>query len=96
MASYMQQAGLVDCDDTCYNSGSVMYGPKAHDWLPRIQRVFITGMGQAMQGIFKKGNVDGMKTQEDYNEYIAKLRADMSGTRQPKALLNRAWGRKPS
>ncbi|KAI1170673.1 hypothetical protein F4777DRAFT_103028 [Nemania sp. FL0916] len=96
MTSYMEQAGLLECDDRYYDSGSILFGPKASDWIPRVQRLIVTGAGQAVKGIFTKGGVDGMSTQEEYDDYIENLRADMSGARRPHVSVIRAWGRKPS
>ncbi|KAI3340037.1 S-adenosyl-L-methionine-dependent methyltransferase [Ustulina deusta] len=92
--SYMMQAGLVDCDARSYNCGSVLFGPKASDWLAREHDEFYVTFGQILKGILLKGGVDGIRTQQDLDELLAKLGEDMSGTRKCHMPVIRTWGRK--
>ncbi len=90
----MMQAGLVDCDARSYNCGSVLFGPKASDWLAREHDEFYVTFGQILKGILLKGGVDGMRTQQDLDELLAKLGEEMSGTRKCHMPVIRTWGRK--
>ncbi|TGJ84544.1 hypothetical protein E0Z10_g4250 [Xylaria hypoxylon] len=93
-ASYMRQAGLLDCDDRSYNCGSVLFGPQASDWLAKEHDEFILTFAQILKGILIKGGVEGMRTQKDFDELLSKLREDISGTRRLHMPVVRASGRK--
>ncbi|GAW11428.1 hypothetical protein ANO14919_007740 [Xylariales sp. No.14919] len=95
-ASYMRQAGLVDCEDRSYNCGSVLFGPKASGWLVKAHEEFALTFAQIMKGILVKGGVEGLRTPKDLNELAAKLREDFSGTRRLHIPVVRTSGRKPS
>ncbi|KAI0409958.1 hypothetical protein F4802DRAFT_542804 [Xylaria palmicola] len=95
MVSYMRQAGLVDCDDRTYNCGSVLFSAKGADWLAREHDEFFKTLSQILKGILAKGGVEGLRTQHDLSELVARLREDISGMRRCHIPVVRAWGRKP-
>ncbi|KAI0108925.1 S-adenosyl-L-methionine-dependent methyltransferase [Nemania sp. FL0031] len=95
ITSCIRQAGLKDCDERIYNSASVLFGPKGSDWPARQHHELFTGMSQVVKGMLSQGGVDGLRTQEDMDEAIAKLKEDMDGTRKWHIPVVRAWGRKP-
>ncbi|KAI0466129.1 hypothetical protein F4859DRAFT_498329 [Xylaria cf. heliscus] len=95
MASYMRQAGLVECDDRSYNCGSVLFGPKGADWLAKEHFEFLDSLKRMLEGVLTKGGVDGMRTQQDLDQLVAKLEEDMTGTRRFHIPVIRAWGREP-
>ncbi|RYC55860.1 hypothetical protein CHU98_g10347 [Xylaria longipes] len=94
--NYMRQAGLVECDDRSYNCGSLLFGPKGSDWLAREHFEFFDTLKKISEGMLAKGDVDGMQTQQDLDELVAKLKEDISGNRRCHVPIIRAWGRKPS
>ncbi|KAI1297066.1 S-adenosyl-L-methionine-dependent methyltransferase [Xylaria venustula] len=94
IASYLRQAGLIDCDTKSHNCATVLYGPKGHDWLAREHEEFYLTLSQIMKGVLLKGGVEGMRTQQDFDELQRKLGEDMSGTRKCHMPVVRTWGRK--
>ncbi|KAI1152659.1 S-adenosyl-L-methionine-dependent methyltransferase [Nemania diffusa] len=96
ITSYVRQAGLEDCGERSYNSGSVLFSSKGSNWLTRSHSEFFTTLKQITKGFFASGIVDGMKTQQDFDNFVAKLKEDMSGARKLHVPIVRAWGRKPS
>ncbi|KAI0513027.1 S-adenosyl-L-methionine-dependent methyltransferase [Xylaria bambusicola] len=94
IASSMEQAELVNCETRSYHCASVLFGPKASDWLAREHEEFYATLGQILKGIFLKGGVDGMRTQQDLDGLLAKLQEDMSGTRKYHMPVIRNWGQK--
>ncbi|KAI0534681.1 hypothetical protein GGR58DRAFT_515919 [Xylaria digitata] len=93
-ASYMRQAGLVDCDERSYNCGSVLFGPKASGWLAHEHDEFVLTLSQILKGILAKGVVDGMRTRNDLIELVGKLREELSGMRRLHMPVIRVWGQK--
>jgi hypothetical protein len=52
-------------------------------------------MQQVLKGIFLKGGVEGLKTQQEVDELTARLEKVMTGTRKFHLPVIRAWGQKP-
>ena len=96
IVSSMERAGLVDCKAKSYHCASVLFGPKASDWLARQHEEFYATLGQIMKGVLLKGGVDGLRTRQDLDELLAKLQEDMDGTRRYHMPVIRSWGRKLS
>ncbi|KAI1360783.1 S-adenosyl-L-methionine-dependent methyltransferase [Xylaria arbuscula] len=96
IASSMEQAGLVDCKARSYHCASVLFGPKASNWLARQHEEFYATLSQIMKGILLKGGVDGLRTQHELDELLGKLQDDMTGTRKYHMPVIRTWGRKVS
>ncbi|KAI8629636.1 S-adenosyl-L-methionine-dependent methyltransferase [Xylariaceae sp. FL1651] len=96
ISSYLREAGLVDCDDRSYNCNSQLYGPKKPDWLSRGHHEMYESVRQILKGILIKGGADGMKTEQELEELLARLKKEISGTRKLHLSTVRAWGRKRS
>ncbi|KAI0809925.1 S-adenosyl-L-methionine-dependent methyltransferase [Xylaria sp. FL0064] len=96
IASYMTQAGLVDCDAKSYNCGAVLFGPKASGWIAREHDEFYMTLSQILKGILLKGGVDGMRTQQEMDELLTRLKKDLTGTRKCHMPVIRTWARRSS
>ncbi|KAJ8126974.1 hypothetical protein O1611_g6662 [Lasiodiplodia mahajangana] len=96
ITNYITQAGLEDCDERHYNTASWLFGPEGSGWLARQHHEIFTGLGQVMRGMLSRGGVDGLRTQQDFDELMTRLKEDMNDTRKWHGPIVRAWGRKPS
>ncbi|KAI1131813.1 S-adenosyl-L-methionine-dependent methyltransferase [Nemania abortiva] len=96
ITSCIRQAGLEDCDEKLYNSGSALFGPKGSDWLAREHHEFLTGLRQVVKGMLSQGCLDGLITLQGLDDLMAKAKEEMDGSRKWHYPVVRAWGRKPS
>ncbi|KAH8168139.1 hypothetical protein CIB48_g27 [Xylaria polymorpha] len=71
MASYMREAGCIDCDDKAYTGNSQLYTHRGKDWIARTNGHFKTFIPQTLRGIVSLGGVEGMSTPEEAEELIA-------------------------
>lgn len=94
MASYMREAGCIDCDDKAYTGNSQLYTHRGKDWIARTNGHFKTFIPQTLRGIVSLGGVEGMSTPEEAEELIAMAEGEF-GDRKINYVFVRAWGRKP-
>jgi ubiquinone/menaquinone biosynthesis C-methylase UbiE len=85
---YIQEAGYTDCDEKLFNSISV---PHIQCNMSRAAQAIST---QVLNGLVKKGGIDGMRTKEDSEKLQAAIAEDFK-TCKPSIGMAWVWGRKP-
>lgn len=92
---YIKEAGYTDCGEKIYPTGARHGGPQDAEILSLEQRMAKAFIKIGTSGIIASGGVDGMRTQEEADELIAKAEEELIGDSKLHALITQVWGRKP-